>query len=386
MDRSVVFVHGTGVREEGFAATLTAVRAGLQSSAPGLEVRGCYWGGEHGVRLRLDGASVPGYRPTGGGKADAQDAELARWAVLYTDPWHELRLLERGPAADPADEDDFLDRMEGYRPSPATADALRAAGLDGHFAHALAALGRAPELRAAAETVDRAGFEHRATVARALVAGTLAAAARDGRLPTTGERRDALLAHVVSDLAAQDRGPLSLVAKVSLAVAAPIATRYAQHHRGAISDGAGPFAGDVLRYQARGRGLREAIARSVRTAPGAAVTLVGHSLGGVACVEMLAVQGPGKVDQLITVGSQAPYLYEIDALSCLPFGTPLPDTFPGRWLNILDARDLLSHPAAQVFGDRVQDLTVDNGQPFAESHSAYWANERVWSAVAAWIG
>ncbi|MEU6298031.1 esterase/lipase family protein [Streptomyces erythrochromogenes] len=392
MYRSVVFVHGTGVRAKKFSETLTRIKGKLQGRAPDLDIRGVYWGDAHGVRLNLGGLSIPDYHRTHGGEREsAEDARLGHWAVLYLDPWYDLRLLRLAPDATARDEREFLATVSGYRPRPHTAAALRDAGLDTYFALALEDLRRTPELRSAAKTVDRSGVQHRAAVATALVAHTLAAAGRDGRTTPVGQVRDTLHSHVVGDLSAQDRGGEKPFKKVAVSLAAPIATWYGRQHRGAMSDGAAPLTGDILRYQVHGRGMREEIAAVVASAPGDAVTLIGHSLGGIACVELLADAASGgtaKVDQLITVGSQASHLYELDALACLPFvrEAELPAGFPERWLNVFDRRDFLSYPAQPVFGTRVQDLAVDNGQPFIESHSAYWDNDAMWEAVTAWIG
>lgn len=393
MYRSVIFVHGTGVRAKKFSETLTKIKGKLQGLAPDLDVRGAYWGDSHGVRLNLGGLSIPDYHRTHGGeKEDAEDVRLGHWAVLYLDPWYDLRLLRLAPDATARDERAFLATVNGYRPRTQTAAALHDAGLDAYFDLALADLRRAPELRVAARTVDRAGVQHRAAVATALVAHALAAAERDGRVTPVGQVRDTLHSHVVGDLAAQDRGGEKSFKKVAVSLAAPIATWYGQQHRGAMSDGAAPLTGDILRYQVHGSGMREEIAAVVASAPGDAVTLIGHSLGGIACVELLADEagpkGVGKVDQLITVGSQASHLYELDVLARLPFirERKLPARFPERWLNVFDRRDFLSYPAQPVFGGRVQDLPVDNKQPFIESHSAYWDNDMMWRAIAGWIG
>lgn len=83
---------------------------------------------------------------------------------------------------------------------------------------------------------------------------------------------------------------------------------------------------------------------------------------------------------LVTFGSQAPFLYEINALHSLQYGEPLPAHFPD-WLNIYDLRDFLSYVGAGVFPKKVQDVLVDNKQPFPRSHSSYWTNPATWRAV-----
>ncbi|MEQ8974619.1 MAG: hypothetical protein RIE73_30065 [Coleofasciculus sp. C1-SOL-03] len=110
------------------------------------------------------------------------------------------------------------------------------------------------------------------------------------------------------------------------------------------------------------------------------MVLLAHSLGGIACVDLLVQQPLPQVELLITVGSQAPFFYEINALYSLEYGEPLPDYFPS-WVNIYDLRDFLSYIGANVFPNKVQDVLVDNKQPFARSHGAYWTNKAVWKAI-----
>jgi pimeloyl-ACP methyl ester carboxylesterase len=132
-------------------------------------------------------------------------------------------------------------------------------------------------------------------------------------------------------------------------------------------------------YLARGEPIRDFIADAV-TAIDGRVVLVAHSLGGIASVELLATRTLPAVELLVTVGSQAPFLYELNALPTLAFGAELPATVP-RWVNIFDRRDLLAFAGAGVFPGRVEDREVDNGTPFPRSHSAYFANSRFYAAL-----
>jgi pimeloyl-ACP methyl ester carboxylesterase len=155
-------------------------------------------------------------------------------------------------------------------------------------------------------------------------------------------------------------------------------TQEGANRRKAISDAAYPVAGDILLYQARGEAIRNRIQERILAA-GGPVHVLAHSLGGVACVELLAMQTL-PVQQLITMGSQAPFFYEINALRCLTFGDPLPDSLPS-WLNIYDLKDFLSYVGGDLFPGRVVDYLVDNRQAFPASHSAYWWNPKVWDAI-----
>ena len=126
--------------------------------------------------------------------------------------------------------------------------------------------------------------------------------------------------------------------------------------KGKVSDGAALFAGDILLYQARGDRIRAAVRKQVERAAreDPPVALLGHSLGGIACVDLLVYENIPEVRLLVTVGSQAPILYELNALPSLAYGDPLPEHFVRRWLNVYDPRDFLSYKTDGVFTARAQ--------------------------------
>jgi len=168
---------------------------------------------------------------------------------------------------------------------------------------------------------------------------------------------------------------------------ANVASTWARRRRGAISDAAFGTAGDILLYQARGAGIRRFIREQIEAYEGD-VVLLAHSLGGVACVDLLALEKLPQVVLLVTVGSQAPFFYEIGALQSLEFeDVPpekrLPDHFPA-WLNFYDLRDFLSYVGQPVFGkSRVVDVQIDSRLPFPDSHGGYFSNAEVWARTVA---
>src|SRR6516164_1787413 len=96
---TVIFVHGTGVREPAFSELFERIRSELHQRRPALGVEPCYWGGTEGARLWHDGRSVPAYDATRGIEPGPADEELAAWELLYADPLWELRMLATaGPA------------------------------------------------------------------------------------------------------------------------------------------------------------------------------------------------------------------------------------------------------------------------------------------------
>ena len=83
------------------------------------------------------------------------------------------------------------------------------------------------------------------------------------------------------------------------------ATRMLRAHRNGLSNVAALPIGDVLLYQSRGAEIRAFIRKKIEAAP-EPVTVVAHSLGGIACVDLLAETGAPTIAQLVTAGSQAP--------------------------------------------------------------------------------
>ena len=260
------------------------------------------------------------------------------------------------------------------------AAALAAAGLAGTFESARAGIANSPLYRQALAAAGDSIGALRLAVARAIVAEALAEH-EDADTPVVPDAaaRDQVVRLLAEDLGGQERGVPNLVADPVRGHALRLATVRARRLRGALTDAADPSAGDVLLYQARGDRIRAFIAKRVATAA-EPVVLLTHSLGGIAAVDLLATRPLPSVRLLVTVGSQAPFLYEIGALSSLAHDDPLPAHMPA-WLNIYDPDDLLSYVGAPLFPGQVEDVEVSNGQPFPQSHIAYWANPKVWDAI-----
>jgi hypothetical protein len=157
-------------------------------------------------------------------------------------------------------------------------------------------------------------------------------------------------------------------------------TNYVVKRRSRTMDLADAALADILFYQRRGAEIRACVAESL-AGLARPVVAVGHSLGGVILVDLLSQGAHPPVDLLVTVGSQAPIFYAVDALEALrPGGTVAPFT---PWLNIYNREDLLSFCAERVFpGLAVEDVPVDAGVPFPESHSAYWRLDDVYREIA----
>ncbi|MFJ6138174.1 hypothetical protein [Kitasatospora sp. NPDC092286] len=410
-----LFVHGTGVRREGYDPLFELVARELGARFPDAGVEPCYWGDEYGATLSAGGASIPGFVGlSGGGRPEpVEPAGLVGradggWTLLFVDPLCELRVL-----AEPPGEDDGFGAPGTRTPGQAVgehlaalaadtvdADAVSAAadqltavlaatGLARHLPGALQRLAAAEEFTGACEQAadPAAAAELTAVTARALTAELLTAAGSEALC--TAEERDRLVELLADRLGGAARGPLGRTAGVLGKLGMRLGgQRLLDRHRGALTVGATPALGDILRYQARGGPLRAYLAERIAAAPGPTV-VIGHSLGGIALVDSLALaaarrEAPEGLRLLVTVGSQAPFLHELGALNGLEPGAALPPGFPA-WLNVYDPADLLGYRAAPVFpGDaRVTDHEVTSRQPFPYCHSAYFKLPALYDRIAA---
>jgi pimeloyl-ACP methyl ester carboxylesterase len=257
-------------------------------------------------------------------------------------------------------------------------------GLESYFRDALAAIRTAPEFEQAISTAPADPLEHRRAIARAIVAHALVSAEEAGEPSIPGSVRDDIVERLTDELHGYGLGVGEFLLRPVRGLALRLVTRKLTGERGAITDAAAPAAGDVLRFLAAGDGIRTLLSSAVDDAGSGPVYLLAHSLGGIMCVDLLARKAIPSVAGLITVGSQSPFLYEIGALPSLVYPDALPNHFP-TWVNIYDVRDLLSYVASRIWGNLVTDIKVDNGQPFPQSHSAYWRNPHVWDAIEALI-
>jgi hypothetical protein len=381
------------VREPGFSETLERVQDGLRSLRPEINTASCYWGGSAGSVLHSNGVSVPGYATARGVENDL-DADVELWGLLYLDPLLELRLLasepeartESAPGARPPGEA-LAAVARSLTEDPRLRELLDAAGIGTDFAAAVAAVLTDPDCR---RFLRAPGAEAEAPLlARAFVAESVRRRTeKDGSAPALdGAARDEAVARIEALLPGEGgtgthRGPAARrVKRLAGRLALGLASAQAVKRRSALTDAAHPAAGDILLYLARGAAIREAIATAVRAAE-PPVVLLAHSLGGIASLDLLVLRPVAEVELLVTVGSQAPFLYELGALPSLEHDRPLPEHVP-RWLNVYDRRDLLSYVGAGVFPGRVEDIALDSRQPFPLSHSAYWSNPDLYRVLAA---
>ena len=395
--KTLLFVHGTGVREKAFDATRGLLQNELNNrpiAFAGYRLEGCYWGKECGVQLPDPPQSIPNYAP--GEKPTDQEKELAKWLTLRCDHFFELREVVRqdGPwepvgAARSAPCAGMPAVIGAVSVTAPLRQVLERHGIEGAFAATIRELGASGILKSLCGQIKAQPRTATLMFARMIVARTMARAESDLLVQVDGKIRDRLVELLIEPLGGR-AGAVKEVFGTALAVVWPLLSpgiRWATTAgRSDLTNGGSPVAGDIVAYQGpRGAKFRKYILDDIGNAQTEEVALVAHSLGGIACVDLLIEQKVPKVTHLITVGSQAPFLYEMDALCKLRYGQPLPDHFPRHWMNIYDPHDVLAYRAENVFPRSshvgVYDVEIDTGEAFPQSHGAYWSREEFWDEM-----
>ena len=399
MEGTLVFVHGTGVRQAGYTATLGAIEEGMRPRLPDVQVIGVDWGDKYGVSQEDIGDALPPQILTrdASGALPLSDADrvAARWALLTDDPLFELRLAgQQAPASSGLSfgvlpEQAVLQRLDQVRQVPPD---LAGSGVGTEeLAEAIGWVHDAPELIAAARgTTGPEDPELADATASAVVARLLADHRYDepGTAPAIaleGTARDALVQRLQNAIAPEEtRGFVTdWLRGKAVEFVERRATSAAADRRAGLMGASTPGIGDILLYQRRGEAIRQLVADTLSRAV-QPVVAVGHSLGGIVLVDLLSGPQAPAVRKLVTAGSQSPLFYLMDALVYLRRGAKQPAPFT-PWLNIYNRQDFLSFCAARVFPNvqGISDEAVDPGVPFPPSHSAYWHYGPVYDLIAA---
>jgi hypothetical protein len=384
---TLLFVHGTGVRSSSYAETLHQIRLKVREFKLPCDVKLCPWGEALGIDF--EGLSLP--EPPA--RSADEEAQALRWEYLQVDPLFDLRLWCTPSAGNPgtvlgddsAAETLWNQTISSYAATSNTKVELSALLENNQIeAFFLPAWNKVVDTELPKKAFKTAG-EEGPSVARAFAEAVVAqmmhdAAAVDPPVPLPPLLGIKIVNLMIFDWDQERMGLRDLLLKIfgsaTKTVVRPIRT--------GASRAIAPAIGDILNYQAVGEKLREVIQKEAASIPGD-VFLLSHSLGGIACFEVMVqarhagVSGLGNVKGLITLGSQAPLLYEFNALQTLKKGNPLPANFP-PWLNVYDENDLLSYRADRLFHGQY-DFQVDSMLPPLEAHSAYWKLDRTWGAI-----
>lgn len=411
----IIFVHGTGVRQPAFAATFKTVQMNVAQFLPTASVVPCYWG-DLGSNIGK-GLSVPLYDQSKSIGQDEKEFDAPeRWAFLYEDPLIELRLLAT---------QDISEDSLGEASAPTIRGALTVlrkeidAGVwpgvelssSSSAVLAIEAIEAFDELDAAIDAgacLESSGAQGldpvRLLVARAVTAGWIVEEMKADVPSIPATVRDKVLGQAFELLGGNSEQAKGLIGDFIAVLTKPLqallqtividplwqgAAAGGRAYRHTIAQGATPGVGDILLYQARGERIRAFIAEAIDAASingEEPVILLAHSLGGIACIDLLIATHQPSVKGVITVGSQAPFLYEIGALTQLEAPEELPSHM-APWLNIYDQDDMLSFKALPIMkgGNGISDSEIRSYQPFPAAHSAYWSNPPVWEQIKAFV-
>ncbi len=279
---------------------------------------------------------------------------------------------------------DLDNKVRALTPSSSLQEMLDQAGIGEFFSQAQTIIVNESDYQEAIESATEPLGEYRMAIARALVAQS-SILVRDNygefALSVNGELRDRIVEQIVAELGGTEKGLLSGVKQSISGTIRRIINNNLQRRRSGFSEQYSGTLGDILMYQARGQKLRDFVRTTVERLEYPTV-LIAHSLGGIIAVDLLLEQQLPQVALLVTIGSQSPILYELNALVGMEYNpnAKLPDTFPD-WLNIYDRNDFLSYVGEKIFPGKIEDVEIDSKQPFPESHGAYWNNDKVWDAV-----
>jgi hypothetical protein len=373
LGHTFVFIHGTGVREPAYTGSFSRIQQELTQrlGAPNVHLEHCYWGGTCGSRLWLNGASVPEADTTRAADGDDVDEyHSALWAVLRDDPFAELDLLAISmPSAEapPGVEPPGLELYRLVQTLTAEPDALDPdrreqlkslldnAGANKCFEAARTEL--VDKYRQVIESASEPLEQFRSAIARAILTRAVQlnnqtdVAYYDGWAITgAGAAR---IAELLADaLGGHEMGLADWTRSRVSGLIKRIATGRFRNNRGRFSEQLAPFGADVIMYQARpaeiGGFIHDALHRASEAAKARGesgeLSVIAHSLGGIAAFDTLVERPITAVRRLITVGSQVPFLYELDVLhsirlqrdqggAIIPLPHKLPSSFPS-WLNI----------------------------------------------------
>ncbi len=408
MTYDFIFVHGTGVREPAYSKTFNAISKRLRQHNQDIRIHRCYWGGILGSSTFASLASLPAasQKKSIGDQLDPAEETLELWRILYQDPLFELKTLSlsRGqPARNFAlgQGDSGKELGESFQridfSSNDMAEILDLVGIDESLMPtARDEITRQRDYKESLASAQAPLEDYRVALARALVAHVVGLAQESDQglaISLDAAHRDQLVELLSTSLELQKTGQskalgIRWMQNTLKGLLARFGTSWVRDRRHTFSEGISAGVGDILMYQARGESIRNYIRELILPLQDP-VVLLAHSLGGIACIDLLILDPEirERTHLIVTVGSQSPALYEINALVSQPYDENyrLPQGFP-RWLNIYDRNDFLSYVGRPIFkgfdgNDFVEDLEVLSGQPFPLSHGAYWIQELTWQAI-----
>ena len=403
MAATIVFVHGTGVRND---KTHELLRDGLSAEGRSdIKVIGVSWGDALGVSFTdgdIAGIIAPSAKSLDGRSDEMPDEAL--WEMLLEDPLFELGLM--AIRADPNKEvssgigggakseiEIFRQILSNLSPETPTPDGVKADEVKaaGNWLAKEPILADAVRAAAGASDDGLISASARALAAHILSEydpysgeGPLAlydAGARNGFVDYLEITISPTRSKSVGDWV--KRHTIDALANWGKRRAINYGTKLGRKNRTKLMDFATPFTGDILLYEKRGKPFRDMIIKAINdVSADRKVVVVGHSLGGVIAVDV-ACEVPEKISCLITVGSQPSFFLLADSLDQFRRNKGFTSKFP-EWLNIFDRNDFLSFRGRSIFPQSIMltDKEATSGVGFPAAHGAYWRNQEVFRLIA----
>ena len=263
---SVIFVHGTGVREGSYKKSLSRVGEKLFAKRADLTVIPCLWGETLGSNTSQKLRSIPDeYSYRSSDLLNEDDYSVGIWGLLYDDPLYELRLLSLQPkrkleaAPNQLSPYQQLDgAIKKIKVEGELKEILGVSGLIEVWNDAVQAVIASKEHTSALSNASIASDDYRQAIARAFIAQAILTLHVKQKLhysesPIRAEDRDRLIDLLIEQLGGR-RGPLGWIAKQ---VIGRPATVFVRRKRTEFSELAYPEVGDILLYQTRGEAIHE---------------------------------------------------------------------------------------------------------------------------------
>jgi hypothetical protein len=382
---TLLYVHGIANRGADGPTTCKLLQTELtKRGRSNYKVIGCDWGDLHGAHLPVHAKSVPSPDYEHGPDSLPPDQSIAgAWASLQVDPLAQLIEMNAATHAPPplSAAPHFSTTIDSTLVSlkaQASPDSSIGNDLatDLYEAHLILVSNTTYKQYCDQPSIDRVIAE---ALCRAMISlAYLRQSSSLGDSPSTGTLESLANSLAGRILTSEKAFGVSLV----WPIIARLGTRILQSHRRQLTAALIPCVGDVLTYQTHGARLRDQIKNIASLPHEPPLVLLGHSLGGVACVDALCEDPIPNLSLLVTAGSQAGFFHELGILHSCPRTSVLPGHFP-RWLNFYDLNDFLAYLAAPVFthSQDIIDIKVASGKPFIESHSSYWFVRRFWDTL-----
>ncbi len=395
----LLFIHGTMTRYDAdYLRGFAQIREQIQARHPLLQVDKFPWGEYWGAEMNPRFLSIPGVeeRTTPlvlGASPDAAlpepDSKVAVWGMLYSDPYAELRLLNAAQPVEAGEVEDLYATIQHLSTDPLPpdlADLLAQGGIASTFLRAIQGLLELNTEVALSAIPAPLVEDYRSALVRAIIADAMRLALADGgypRLFTDAGLRDYTAERLAQLLVGAEPVLGGMRDWLTFLPATALTEMLLHPWRTELTKAILAFLGDILTYQLRRVRIQQAIAEQIGTTP---TILLAHSLGGIACLDLLLSQPAmrQRVPLVITSGSQVAVMHEIGALGTLGVAqaepTRLPADFP-PWLNLYDRSDMLGFQASTVFAGTIRDVAINSRQPFPHAHNAYWSNADLWEHV-----